>query len=236
MISFDASILAAASRLVVFRTSDIVSAVGADQSPTSRALARLQRAHLLTRLVRGVWADTKHPLFSPYIVAPLITETNMENSECYVSFLSALSLHGMISQIPGAIHLATTAQRRPVKTPIGEYHFHQLDRALFDGFEAGDKYGRFSLATPTKALFDTLYVSARRSRQFAHLPELELPRSVTDKDMRRWISRISSSTLRAAVDARWQSIRSTKQRAVSDDEGAVERVERRLPTQTAPRR
>lgn len=229
MMSLDASILAAAARLVVFRTSDIARAVGADQSPTSRALARLQRAHLLTRLVRGVWADTKHPLFSPYIVAPIVTETNTENSDCYVSFVSALSLHGMISQIPGAIHLATTTQRRPLKTPVGEYHFHQLDRALFDGFAAGDKYGRFALATPTKALFDTLYISARRSRQFAHLPELELPRSVTDKDMQRWISRISSSTLRAAVNARWQSVRASKQRAVSDDEGAVERLGRRLP-------
>jgi hypothetical protein len=220
----DISRLFATSRLVVFRTSDMALEVGADQSSTSRALTRLQRAHLLTRLVRGVWADTRHPLFSPYIVAPLVTETNVENSECYVSFVSALNVHGMISQFPRAIHLATTAQRRPLKTPIGESHFHQIDRALFDGFEAGDKYGRFALATPTKALFDTLYISTRRSKQFSHLPELELPRSVTDREMQRWILRIPSSTLRVAVNARWQSIRASKQRAARTDVGAEKQL------------
>lgn len=188
----------------------------------ARTLARLAKNRRVTRVARGLWADVQHPRFSPYVVVPYLVGTTPGASRCYVSFVSALSLHGMISQIPAAIHVAVLEQRRPLVTPIGTFRFHQVDPAIFDGFEAGDPYGRFELATPVKALFDTLYVAVRRGRRFSHLPEVELPRAVTDAAMQRWIKRIAFPTLQAAVNARWQALRLTaRQHAESVEPVAV---------------
>jgi predicted transcriptional regulator of viral defense system len=214
MRALESKLLAAATRLVVFRSAEIARLVGVAPAVVSRTLGQLERAHHVTRVVRGVWAVSKHPRFSPYIVVPYLVDADPERAKCYVSFVSALSLHGMISQIPGAIHVAVQQQRRPLLTSVGQYRFHQIDRPLFDGHEAGDAYGRFHVANPTKALFDTLYVAAGRGRRFAHLPEVELPKSVTDVAMQRWISRITSPIVSSAVNARWQAVRVTARRMV----------------------
>ena len=209
-------VVAAATRLVVFRAVEIAHLIDARPRAVTDALSRLERTHLVTRIVRGVWADTRHPRFSPYIVVPYLLTVEKGGVTCYVSFASALSLHGMISQIPGAIHVAVRDQHRPVATPVGEYRFHRIDRTLFDGYTAGDPYGRFELATPAKALFDTLYLATRRGRRFAHLPEVELPRSVTDVAMQRWVARISSASLRTAVNTRWQALRAAARDRVDE--------------------
>ena len=207
MTSLDAAILTAAARTVVFTTAEVARATDTTPSLASRALSRLAKNRLLTRVVRGLWADTKNSRFSPYVVVPYLVGRDAHAEGCYVSFVSALSLNGMISQIPGAIHVAVARQRRSLNTPVAQYQFHQIDRDLMDGFADGDRYGRFQLATPAKALFDTLYVASRRGRSFARLPEVDLPRSVTNAEMQRWIGRITLPMLRAAVDARWQELR-----------------------------
>jgi predicted transcriptional regulator of viral defense system len=184
-----------------------VRATGTTQSLASRALSRLARQHLLTRVKQGVWSDTKNSRFSPYAVVPYLVGRDVRSRDCYVSFVSALNLHGMISQIPGAIHVAVARQRRTLNTPVARYAFHKIDQALMGGFADGDRHGRFQLATPAKALFDTLYISLRKGRSFSRLPEIDLPRSVTDAEMQRWIGRIAFPMLRAAVNARWQELR-----------------------------
>lgn len=198
-------------RSPIFTTEQAAAAAGTRSDVASRALRRLERAGLVTHLVRGLWADTKHPDFSPYAVVPFLLRRQAPLGSAkwtgYVSFLSALHLHGMLSQIPGAIHVAVGAQRDPIRTPVGDYQFHQMQPDLLDGHAPGDAYGRFELATPTKALFDTLYLSARRGRQFSRLPELELPSMVRDVDMRHWIKRIRYQPLRAAVSGKWGTLR-----------------------------
>jgi predicted transcriptional regulator of viral defense system len=204
-------------RSPVFTTGDVVAATGATPDIASRALSRLARRGLITRLVRGLWGATQHPDFSPYAVVPFLlaraANRGRDAPQGYVSFISALHLHGMLSQIPGAIHVAVSEQRAAMRTPAGEYRFHRLQPELLGGHQAGDPYGRFELATPTKAIFDTLYLSARRGRQFGRLPELELPRTVTDREMQQWIQRIGSDPLRAAVGQRWAQLRAQHLRA-----------------------
>lgn len=198
-------------RSPIFTTTEVAVAAAVTPDTASRALSRLEALGLVTRLVRGLWADTRHPDFSPYAVVPfLLARSGPSDADAapgYVSFLSALHLHGMLSQIPAGIHVAVGEQRAPIPTPVGVYQFHQLQPELLGGHEPGDAYGRFELATPTKALFDTLYISARRGRQFSRLPELELPRSVTDRDMQRWLNRIESVPLRTAVADRWAALK-----------------------------
>jgi predicted transcriptional regulator of viral defense system len=197
-------------RSPIFTTEQVAKATGSTSDIASRALGQLERLGLITRLVRGLWADTKHPDFSPYAVVPFLLQRGAAKraggEAGYVSFLSALHLHEMLSQIPREIHVAVGIQRPAVRTPVGHYRFHQLQADLLDGHSPGDAYGRFELATPTKALFDTLYLSARRGRQFSRLPELEVPATVRKAEMRHWISRIAHPSFRSAVAMKWEDL------------------------------
>ncbi|MGH7563637.1 MAG: hypothetical protein ACREK5_04345 [Gemmatimonadota bacterium] len=58
----------------------------------------------------------------------------------------------------------TLKQRTDLKTPVGVYEFHLLKPNLFGGHEPDDQLGTFSIASPAKALFDAIYLSARRRR------------------------------------------------------------------------
>ena len=64
--------------------------------------------------------------------------------------------------MPALIYAATVARPRQVKTPLGTVSFHRIPPALFTGFEL-TREGDAKLATPEKALFDTLYLAPSRS-------------------------------------------------------------------------
>jgi len=66
--------------------------------------------------------------------APLISKVQLSRAlDClmgkeqgYVSFLIALHLHGLVSQIPKTIQIATTGHARTLGSPIGRYEFLQI--------------------------------------------------------------------------------------------------------------
>jgi predicted transcriptional regulator of viral defense system len=89
----------------------------------------------------------------------------------YVSLQSALFFHGMISQIPNVIYVASLAQTRTVGTSLGTFSIHRLAPRFFGGYETLKSGVR--LATPENALIDLLYLGPVRSRLFVHLPEIE---------------------------------------------------------------
>jgi len=70
--------------------------------------------------------------------------------------------------------------------------------------------GRFLVvrvtATPEKALLDVLYLSAARSRLFARLQRLELPRRFDVRECQGWIKRIPAPYRRAMVQSRLDAI------------------------------
>jgi hypothetical protein len=175
---------------------------GMTLSNASRDLRNLQVHGVVTRLRRGLWAILTHPDFSPYAVVPYLFA---EKESGYVSLLSALSLHGMMEQIPQAIYVVTMLQRPVVRTPAGTYTFFRIEPKLFGGFKPYRRTGNFDIATPEKALFDTLYFSARKGRRFSFLPEVELPAAFSYSELERWIGQISHSPLQAAVRLRWDS-------------------------------
>jgi len=78
----------------------------------------------------------------------------------YVSFISALHLHGMLEQIPQIITLASTVHTRTIRTKLGVFYVHKVSPALFGGFVWYKEKGNFLIAKPEKALIDALYLSA----------------------------------------------------------------------------
>ena len=138
----------------------------------STSLSRLERRGGVTRVTKGVWANTKHPFFSTLGCVPLL----LGSEQGYVSFLTALNRQGVISQIPATIQIATTGHPRKAKTPIGTFEFFQLHpRMMSKGIEWSSARLPYRIATAEKALVDTLYLSTRKGKRFAALPELDGP-------------------------------------------------------------
>jgi predicted transcriptional regulator of viral defense system len=184
------------SRLGVpaLRTADAAAALGLSVSAASVTLSRLAMAGLLRRVRSGTWwiGDGLDPLRLPeFLTAPLPS---------YVSVLSALSIHGLIEQLPQITYAVTLARSQRITTSVGVVSLHHIDPGLFGGFvtlESGVK-----VATPEKALFDLAYLSGGRSRRFTSLPELYLPSDFRHRELKRWVNRIDSARARTMTSLR----------------------------------
>ena len=187
-------------RSPVFTTAEAASVAEVPPSMASRSLSLLATEGVITRVRRGLWAAHRQPDFSPLHVVPHLFRAGASG---YVSLLSALNLHAMIDQIPAMVHVVTTTQRPRLVTPVGTYDFHQIHRDLFGGFGFYRGAGSFDIATPAKALFDTLYLAVRKGRRFSSLPEVWLPEGFAIAEMESWIRKIGHLPIRIAVRQRW---------------------------------
>jgi predicted transcriptional regulator of viral defense system len=188
-----------ALRKPVVTTEEAALVLRAERSATTHTLKRLATAGLLKRIRHGLWATDPNldPLLLPeYLTAPFPS---------YVSFQSALFFHGMVSQIPSVIYVASLAQTRTVRTSLGTYSIHRLAPSFFGGYETVKTSG-VRLATPEKALLDTLYLAPARSRLFAHLPEVELPKHFDRDQIRYWVRRIPAGLRRKSVEKRLDAV------------------------------
>ncbi len=159
---------------IFFTTREYAFAADISISAASGQLKRLESKGFLIRVVRGVWANSNHPYYNPLgCVSYLIGE-----EQGYVSFLTALHRHGMLSQIPRTIQVATTGHSRKLKTPIGVFEFIQLKPEMMkEGIEWSETRVPFLMAAPEKALLDIYYIATRKKKRFSSLPELDLDSS-----------------------------------------------------------
>ena len=127
------------------------------------ALHRLVREGVLTRMRRGIYRVSIRAVEAARLANLLYTPS-------YLSFESALSRYGILSQVPYTVTLATT--RRSKKTTLDgtAVEYRQLRKDLFfgHGLEKG-----LDIAEPEKALLDALYLMKRGKLSLA-LEELDL--------------------------------------------------------------
>ena len=122
-------------QFVVFRSRDYAHATHTSIASASRLLNKMGERGELTSITRGVWANTNHPHFSPFACVALL----LTNETGYVSFLTALHHHGMLSQIPRTIQIASTGHGRIVGTPVATYEFFQMKpEFMSDGVVSSD--------------------------------------------------------------------------------------------------
>ena len=187
----------------VFTTKEVARAAGVSPSEASRELAILEAEGNVMKVRQALWAIPHHPDFSIYAVVPRLVSAGERG---YVSLLSALNLHGMIEQIPRRVHVMTTRHRPDLVTPLVRYEIHQIQPRLCGGFGPYRGKGNFDIATPAKAMFDTLYLSTRKRRRFSALPEVEIPRTFSEAEMDEWIGRITAHSVQTAVRRRWAAV------------------------------
>ncbi len=170
----------------MFTSREIALLAGRSVSATAHALKRMEREDLIRRVAHGLWCNATDPRFSPFLLVPFLAGTH----QAYVSFLSALHLHGMIEQIPQTVYAATTGHTRVKKTPLGTYSFHRIDPRFFVGFDWYRGGRDFLIASPEKALVDSLYLSSRRGKRFGFFPELELREGFRLREAIGWAEHI----------------------------------------------
>ena len=103
------------------------------------------------------------------------------------------------------LYLPSLGRTRRIATSIADYSIHRLAPEFFGGY-ATHADPEVKMATPEKGLLDVLYLTAAKSRLFARLPELELPRSFRIRECRRWIAKIPAGYRRRMVADRFDAI------------------------------
>jgi len=156
----------------------------------SRLLAGLVDAGLVRRVSRGLWALRTD--LDPFVLPAFLTAPY----PAYVSLWSALARHGMIEQVPRSLYAVSLDRTRRIDTGFGPFSIHHVTPALFAGFATTGR--GLHLATPEKALFDTLYVTGP-SGGGGYLPEIELPAGFDETAALGWLERIESARLRTLV-------------------------------------
>jgi len=125
------------------------------------------------------------------------------------NMVSALHLHGLISQIPKTLQIATTGHARTLNSPIGRFEFLQIKPELMkQGIKWSDTHLPYLIATAEKALIDTLYLSTRKNRRFASLPEVDIRlRSFRKREFERLLQLLPISIrISASMRARWETL------------------------------
>ena len=173
------------SKRVVFSTRDFSMLAQTSIGNASQMLKRMTARGRMTRLYRGLWAESRNPFFNRFEVVPFLTKPHPGA----VSLLTALHLHGMIEQIPQVIDVVTTQKTKKIKTPLGVYSLHQIDPLFFCGYEYY-KDKNFLMATPEKALVDCFYFSVKKGKNFSHFPEISWPKEFSWKKVKEFIKKI----------------------------------------------
>lgn len=174
----------------IVQTREAATRLQASTSSTSHLLRSMEQAGLARRLRQGLWALNSD--IDPFILAPYLTAP----FPAYISFWSALARHDMIEQIPRQITVASPDRTRHLSTTIATYSIHHLAPELFDGYRGSEDSGY--LATPEKALFDTVYVRASRGAR-SFFPELSLPENFDETQLEGWTHRLATPRLQTLV-------------------------------------
>ena len=179
----------------VFTTREISVLSARSVSAVTQALNSLAKDGVIVKMHRGIWAEKNSAAISPYAIVPYLFPRN----RAYISFVSALHIHGIVEQIPQITTLASTVHSRTIRTKSGVFEVHRVAPSFFDGFGWYNGGGGFLIAEPEKAFVDCLYLSAHKKKYFGHFPELCFPAEFSIKKVNFWVNRISSSNTRTYV-------------------------------------
>ena len=124
---------------------------------------RLLESGVLVKIERNKYS-LKNYSCNEFTLANFIYEPS------YVSFESALSYHGILSQFPYEITSATLGQTRSKKFSGKEYGYYHLKKSLFWGYIKVDNY---LIADKEKALADQIYLTSKGIKKI-HLEEYDL--------------------------------------------------------------
>ena len=151
---------------MIITHTDLLDKLRDFASPKAK-ITRLLQTEELIQLRRGLYLDSKLQEYSLFEIA------NTIYGPSYISFESALSYYGLI---PEKVHLIMSAsfQKNKTKTyntKIGDFHYYHVPDLVFPWAidKLTDNSNSFLIATPEKALLDTLYRISKYENGFGAL-------------------------------------------------------------------
>ena len=169
-----------------FSPADLEKILGQKRPTLYVTLNRLVKYGVLVRLRRGVYQVALRTPDLARIANQLVYPS-------YLSFESALSRYGILSQVPYTLTFATPHRSRHLTLGDTVVEFHQLKGELFFGYTLDS--GLY-IAEPEKALLDQLYLVSRGLAGLA-LGELDIS-SLDLKRLQAYADRFPA-TVQAAV-------------------------------------
>jgi len=146
-----------------FTVADLEKILGLQKKSLLVTLTRLVKSGVLIRPRKNVYLvfSESHP-----------TEevANQIYFPSYLSFESALSRHGILSQIPYTLTFATTRSSKKMLLQNLEVEYSHIQNKLFFGYS---QIGNINVADPEKALLDQLYLVSKGTRNIS-IEELDL--------------------------------------------------------------
>ncbi|MFH1657599.1 MAG: type IV toxin-antitoxin system AbiEi family antitoxin domain-containing protein [bacterium] len=146
-----------------FTIADLEKITGLSRPSLKVALSRFAAQGVLIRLKRGIYALTGASLKIKKIANQLYYPS-------YLSFESALSYYGILSQLPYVQTFATTKPPKRLTLGETEIEFRQLKKELYFGYVLKDN---IYIAEPEKALLDQLYMVSK-GKATLEVKELDL--------------------------------------------------------------
>ena len=132
-----------------------------NRNTVNKMLQRLNKNGILKRVIKGKYV-LGNAAYDDFELANFLIQPS------YISFESALSFYGILSQFTYTITSATIKRAKKIFF-TKEFEYTHLDRDLFWGFI---KNKNSLIATPEKAFLDTLYLSSKGLRKI-DLDELD---------------------------------------------------------------
>lgn len=134
-----------------FRMADFQIILGRSRRVTKVIVSRFVKGGVLKKIGRNIYISPLKEYNVEEIAADLY-------SPCYLSFESALSKYGILSQIPYTLTFATSTRSKKVILDGREVEYRKIKKELFFGYNF---LGKLPLAEPEKALLDQLYMVSR---------------------------------------------------------------------------
>jgi predicted transcriptional regulator of viral defense system len=111
---------------------------------------------------QGIFIRLSKGIYTPYNAEIKVDKVaNQIYYPSYLSFESALSYYGILSQIPYTLTFATQKKSKKLVLKDTQIEYTQLTKRLFFGYVLENG---IYLATPEKALMDMIYVVSKGSR------------------------------------------------------------------------
>lgn len=163
-----------------FTTADLEKIIGLERDSLKVSLNRMVKKEVLTRLKRGVYQLSLN-------VVDVKKVANQLYYPSYLSFETALSRYGILSQIPYTQTFATTKKSKKMTIWNTEVEFAQLKKDLYFGYKLENG---IYIAEPEKALLDQLYMVSRGKRTL-NIEELDL-RNINKNDLGEYAKKYPS--------------------------------------------
>ena len=177
---------AASSGSGLVPVASLMRSSGLSEAAVRKRLQRLRKRGLVFRAGPNAFACRLFP--------PSLENVAMSvGRPCYVSFESALSRQGILSQTPMCLTCATRGRPRTLRSPVGEIALRHISERLFWGFREEDGV---LWAEPEKALLDWVYWRLQTAGEAPAKDELMLD-EVDGTRLKEWGRRFPATVLKA---------------------------------------